>query len=133
MVSDEQPNRTPRLSFPGGRIDVGETTLQAAQRQMREETGYSFRHWRLVQIVQPYTKMEWFIYTYLAWQSTGVVAPQLDAGEKVTPQRLDLHQLKRLVDGKVGYLGEAQALFDRVRTIDDLTKLPVFQGKTIER
>jgi ADP-ribose pyrophosphatase len=31
--------------LPAGRLDPGETTLQAARRELREETGYTARKW----------------------------------------------------------------------------------------
>ncbi|MBS1853017.1 MAG: NUDIX hydrolase [Acidobacteria bacterium] len=34
--------------LPAGRIDEGEKELAAAKRELREETGYSARHWRRI-------------------------------------------------------------------------------------
>jgi len=54
-----------------------------------EETGYSFKSWRrLIKVVQPpTTKINWFVYMYLAWDVSGKDSLELDAGgEKVQHQ-----------------------------------------------
>ena len=36
------------LTLPGGAMNAGESPLQAAQRELREETGYEARDWKLL-------------------------------------------------------------------------------------
>lgn len=42
------------LSCPGGRLDPGETPLEAAQRELREETGYTSSKWIGLNSVFPF-------------------------------------------------------------------------------
>jgi ADP-ribose pyrophosphatase len=134
VINDEQPHLGSRQSFPGGRVDETDSDiLTAAQREIVEETGYSFKNWRLVKISQPYRKMEWFVYVWLAWDVAGHQAPQLDAGEKITVQSLAFNELKTLIMQKVGYLGESSTLFESLETIKQLMALPEFRGQLVER
>ncbi len=134
VLNDEQPHRGSIPSFPGGRVDAGEpNTLEAAQREVREETGYDFKNWRLVQVWQPHGKIEWFIYFYIAWDVAGSIAPHLDAGERITVEHLSFDETKRLVMNNDGYLGEAHGLYENAVSIEDLLALPEFVGNEINR
>jgi ADP-ribose pyrophosphatase len=133
VLQDEQPHRGLRTTFPGGRTDSGEDRLTAIQREVHEETGYAFKSWRLAQVKQPHTKIEQFVYVYIAWDGEQADAPHTDAGERITVELLPFDEVRKLVDGKVGYMGESQDLFEPAGTLEALMALPEFQGKTIER
>ena len=130
VVSDKQPNRGVKLSFPEGRVDKTDNdTLSAAKREVNEETGYEFKHWRLVKVWQPHTKIEWFVYLYLAWDGKKTTEPHVDAGEIIEVELVTFEKLKQLVFDKARHLGYAQSVFNDVLSIEELLNLPEFEGK----
>ena len=134
VLDDEQPHTGSRKSFPGGRVDLSdESTESAAQREMLEETGYSFNNWRLIKVGQPHTKIEWFVYLYLAWEVKDQQATDHDAGEKSTVHQLEVSELKNLVINKSGYLGESTEIFKNLNSTLDLLKINEYQGSAVDR
>jgi ADP-ribose pyrophosphatase len=134
IINDEQPHLGSRQSFPGGRVDKTDADIRAAaEREVREETGYSFKNWRLVRVWQPYRKMEWFIHVWLAWDVAGQQEPHLDAGEKIDLQKVDFPTLKGLVMKRTGYLGDSISIFEDRDKLEDLLALPEFKGQTVDR
>lgn len=134
VINDEQPHFGSRKGFPGGRVDAADASVEtAAQREIHEETGYSFKQWRLVSVVQPHNKIEWFVHVFLAWDVVSHDQPHLDPGEKITTESYSLADLKRLVLNKSGYLGNAQNLLREVDSVEQLLALPSFEGKSVDR
>jgi ADP-ribose pyrophosphatase len=133
ILDDEQPNRAARLTMPGGRLEPGEEPLAGAKREILEETGYEFNQWKLVRVVQPQQKLEWFVYTFVAWDVAGQSATQHDVGEKITVELKSWPEVKRLVAERAGVLGFLADLVSGAETLDDFKHLPEFKGKTIER
>jgi ADP-ribose pyrophosphatase len=135
FIEEEQPHAGKRLNFAGGRIDSEDTSLvEAAQREMREETGYEFNRWRLVDVIQPYLKIEWFIHIFLASDVKSTAEPAKDAGERIVVRRESFDTTRRLCLDGVGYLGhEARKLFERTQNLDELLSLPEFSGQEVDR
>ncbi len=124
VLEEEQPHKGPFYSFPGGRHDIeSESELQAAQRELEEETGMRFSNWKLISAVQPYFKIDWVVYTFLATDFIDQKEQKLDAGEKVTVTLKTLEELKELIkDPKTRYLGEE--IFENVNSIEELLEFP---------
>jgi 8-oxo-dGTP pyrophosphatase MutT (NUDIX family) len=134
VIDDEQPHIKSRRSFPGGRVDETDASVEtAAEREVLEETGYSFRNWRLVRVWQPHAKIEWFIYLLLAWGVADKQPPSLDAGEKITVHQLSFDEVKHLVINKAGYLADSKEIFENLDNLDDLLALPEFSGQVVDR
>lgn len=136
LVNDEQPGRSTRLHVPGGRADEEDVSwVEAAQRELREETGMVCKNWRLVDVGQPLIKIEWFTPLFLASDITAELPQQLDpGGEKITFQWLGFDEVRALIlSGDEPTLAYLLSLFSRVKTIEQLMALPVYEGQAVDR
>lgn len=132
-IEDEQPHTGTRVSFPGGRVDdTDKTTLQAAQREIKEETGYEFKNWKLIRVIQPHVKLEWFIYYYLAWDESGKIEPNLDSGEKITIKMMDFVEAKEFLVTKSSYLGDSKEILEKLTNINQLLDFPEYIGQEVD-
>lgn len=85
ICEEQQPHTEIFFDVPSGRHDVeSESELDAAKRELREETGMEFGAWKLISIEQPHTKIDWFVYTFLATGFISQSEQKLDSGEKIT-------------------------------------------------
>ncbi|MFZ1249281.1 MAG: NUDIX domain-containing protein [Candidatus Saccharimonadales bacterium] len=131
VLDEEQPNAGARQSFPGGRIEpTDESVISSAQREVLEETGYLFEHWRLLKVWQPASKVEWFVYLIVAWGEQGKQQTAHDPGEKIHLTFKDLTELKQLATDPQSYLHEAHELLENIAHFEELKTAPEFVGKT---
>lgn len=134
ILEDEQPLKGVRLSHPTGRVEPSDLSLlSAAQREVREETGYTFTQWRLILVTQPFSKIEWFVHLYVAWDVMGKGDQILDGGEKIIAKELPFSEVKELSLQSQGYLGEVRHIFEQIESIEGLRKWPEFTGKEVDR
>jgi 8-oxo-dGTP pyrophosphatase MutT (NUDIX family) len=117
----------PFLGFPGGRHDrAEETELQAAQREMREETGLTFKSWKLLDIRQVESKIEHFVYYFLAWDFEREVPTQLDASEQVSVKLLSMEEVKNMPPA-FRTRSVKQLVLSRANSVDELLALPEYR------
>jgi len=136
LVEDEQPGRDPRIHFPGGRADVGESTWEAvARRELREETGLECKKWRLVGVHQPIVKIEWFAPIFLVTDIVAEHKQQVDpGGEKITASWYEFSDVRdRVLLGTEQMMQYLVPFFNRVKTLDELVSLPAFAGAEVDR
>lgn len=96
LVNDEQqPGGVTRKNhLPVGRVDSSdESVLAAAQRELREETGYEFADWELLDVVQMEKKIEWFTYLFVVQNALRQMAQKLDTGEDITTKSIPLTEV----------------------------------------
>ncbi|MDI6777666.1 MAG: NUDIX hydrolase [Patescibacteria group bacterium] len=93
-----QPDRPKFLSLPGGVCDKGEKPPATAKRELLEETGFFSRDWTLLKKYEPYSKIVWNVYTYLAKNCEYKKEQRLDAGEKIKLKLLTFEEFLMLSD-----------------------------------
>jgi 8-oxo-dGTP pyrophosphatase MutT (NUDIX family) len=83
FARQEQPDKAPFVGLLGGRVEENEDILEAAKRELKEESGYEAKEWLLFDAIQPVSKIEWMIYTFIARNCEPKGEQTLDAGEKI--------------------------------------------------
>lgn len=92
VTHQEQPSIAHFTGLPGGVVDEGEDPFAAAQRELLEETGCVSNRWELFDSVQPTTKIDWAIFTFIAKDCEKIQNPRLDAGERIEIQEATFEQ-----------------------------------------
>lgn len=83
LTQQKQPSIQPFIGSAGGRIDEDEIPLQAAKRELLEETGYKAKKFVLWDAAQIFIKIDYVIYTFVAKDCQKVADLKLDSGEKI--------------------------------------------------
>ncbi|QQS38761.1 NUDIX hydrolase [Candidatus Woesebacteria bacterium] len=83
LTKQEQPGKKPFIGATGGRVEKGEEIIDAAKRELLEESGYEADEYIFWKSVQPISKIEWSVYIFIARNLKKVAPPKLDSGEKI--------------------------------------------------
>lgn len=126
ICEEQQPNTKVFFDVPSGRHDVeSESELEAAKRELLEETGMTFASWKLISIRQSNTKIDWFVYMFLATDFINQGAQMLDAGEKITVHLKSFSETIELAnDPRNRYI--PVEILKKAGSIDGLLNLPDF-------
>lgn len=96
ICNEEQPGRAPFVGIPAGRFDsYDEVPLEAAKRELREETGLTSDDWILWQKHES-NFMDWDTYIYIARNCTKTHEVDFDPGEKIETRLVDLDEFLML-------------------------------------
>jgi ADP-ribose pyrophosphatase len=83
LSHQSQPTKPDFYSLCGGRAEEGEDPLVTAKRELLEESGMSSQKWELWKEYQPFHKIDWSIYTFIARDCVKIKDQKLDSGEKI--------------------------------------------------
>ncbi|MCA9380443.1 NUDIX domain-containing protein, partial [Candidatus Dojkabacteria bacterium] len=83
ISNEEQPGRPAQVGLIGGRVDKGEEPIDAAKRELLEESGYIAHDFKLWIKTTPLEKVEWSTYIFIVKNIEKVQDQELESGEKI--------------------------------------------------
>lgn len=99
IAEQEQPTKPLFYSPFGGRQEEGEDSLEAAKRELLEESGRVSEDWELYCTFED-RNVEWNHYVYVARNCRKVADQELDAGEKIKILSFDFEEFLEILEDR---------------------------------
>ena len=93
LVEDTQPNAGTQLTAPAGRVEPGETPMEAGYRELLEETGYKPESLELLYTDGFNAKVDTLIYVYIGKNAEKIQEADPGAGEIIIPKPVTFDEL----------------------------------------
>ncbi len=92
LVDEEQPGRSASINVPMGRVEKGETPEAGALRELKEETGLEPEALLPFFSFEQGGKIDSVVYVYVAKNCKKISEPQPEAGERIVPHPVTVHE-----------------------------------------
>jgi len=125
---EEQPLKPKAYTFFGGRQEKNEDALEAAKRELLEESGMESSDWELIKSYPNRGKIDWNTYLFLARNCKKVSEPHLDPGEKIEIIPVNFDRFLKIVSSE-DFWGLPQVVIDILKMRLDKQKLIEFEKK----
>lgn len=125
LSKEQQPHTDTFIAFPSGKHDVEtEDELAAAKRELKEETGYTFKNWKLINTRTGSNKIEQIVYYFLATELEEIGEQDLEQdGERIEVVEMTFDEYKSRHDDPMMKFYPAH-IFDKLHSLDELLELP---------
>ena len=130
VLDQKQPGTNRYYDFPSGRHDdESETELDAAKRELLEETGLEFANWRLVYAYQRNMRLEQIYYLYIATDLLKQSQPARDPGEDIKILELSYDEALQKINSPISdVLADERMIFEKAGSIQGLLNLPEYKS-----
>jgi ADP-ribose pyrophosphatase len=127
IARQSQPTKPDFYSLFGGRGEENEAPIVTAKRELLEEAGLASDDWELLKAYEPFHKIDWKIYYYVARNCRKVADQQLDAGERIEMQAMTLEEFIQISLSDRFY--DKELSLDMCQLLLDKQKMEEFKHK----
>ncbi|MFH1030235.1 MAG: NUDIX domain-containing protein [bacterium] len=129
-IIQEQPGRSAYPSLPGGAIEKNENPLEAAKRELLEETGYASSKIKLIDEYFGASKISFHEKVYLAKDCKKISEPNPDCGEKLKLKFLSFDEFLNLSRNNK-FVAPWNLKFEMTEALLDRKKKEIFKKKLL--